>query len=162
MAKCHIFPAQFPPLSSTGEARRAGRTTTRSREISDPAGCDGRGRLMNLHATFRPEREENVAKAKPGLPNEGGDRGEGMSSTVFARHDRGCRSPAVRPTDRVCSARPCRQMVSKGECVSVARRPRPSNPGKGLYGTPLPHADVITSQGLPWCMFRAESRPGET
>jgi len=78
------------------------------------------------------------------------------------RHDRGCRSPAVRPTDRVCSARPCRQMVSKGECVSVARRPRPSNPGKGLYGTPLPHADVITSQGLPWCMFRAESRPGET
>jgi hypothetical protein len=43
-----------------------------------------------------------------------------------------------------------------------ANRPSAILPDPRTGGGGVPHADVITGQALPWCMFRAESRPGAT
>jgi hypothetical protein len=127
------------------------RVTERNRKTSDRRGRRRSLAPLSLHAPFRPEREENVAKSETGPTKEGGGSGGKGSRAVAPQLLFPARSPDkwFRGATRVPERRRW-------------QRPRPSNPGKGRHGTQLPHADVITGQGLPWCMFRAESRPGET
>jgi hypothetical protein len=145
------------PASSTGSAQRAG---GRPRAAATYRASPQSARVIGVFAismqlSGRNERR-TWQKAKPGLPNEGGGPGKGC-------HERYC---AARQTRSLARCRVHGPPLFRARPPGFEGRAHERCPATAAFrqghGTALPHADVITREGLPWCMFRAESRPGET